>query len=122
MLTLKNLKKLDTDAVLRTLGVQRKSIAKWLAPAIGALVGSSMLTLKNLKKLDTDDVLRTLGLQRRGSADWVMPVVGGLAAGMLVGVASGLLLAPTSGEKLRGELLRRLHDEEKELNPRLETA
>ncbi len=80
-----------------------------------------MLTLKDLKNLDTDAVLRTLGVQRRGKADWFAPALGGLFLGMLVGVASALLLAPTSGEQLRGELMKRLN-EERELNPLAESA
>jgi hypothetical protein len=75
-----------------------------------------MLTLKELKNLDADAVLRTLGVQRKRSTDWVTPALGGLLLGVLVGVASGLLLAPQSGEELREGLLRRLN-EEKELNP-----
>jgi hypothetical protein len=80
-----------------------------------------MLTLKQLKNLDADDVLRTLGVQRRRANDWLAPALGGLFLGTLVGVVSALLLAPTSGEELRGELLRRLN-EEKELNPLAEPA
>jgi hypothetical protein len=80
-----------------------------------------MLTLKQLKNLDADDVLRTLGVQRKRANDWLAPALGGLLLGTLVGVVSALLLAPTSGEELRGELLRRLN-EEKELNPLAEPA
>lgn len=37
MLTLKQLKNLDADDVLRTLGVQRKGTTDWVAPALGGL-------------------------------------------------------------------------------------
>jgi hypothetical protein len=37
MLTLKQLKNLDADDVLRTLGVQRKGATDWVAPALGGL-------------------------------------------------------------------------------------
>ena len=80
-----------------------------------------MLTLKQLKNLDADDVLRTLGIQRKHANDWMAPALGGLLFGLLVGAASALLLAPQSGEELRGELLRRF-EEEKELNPLAEPA
>ena len=37
-MTLKQLKNLDADDVLRTLGVQRKGANDWVAPALGGLL------------------------------------------------------------------------------------
>jgi hypothetical protein len=56
----------------------------------------------------TDEVLRAIGLQtRRSSAADIMPSVALFGAGMLVGAVLALLLAPTSGEELRGEISER---------------
>lgn len=75
-----------------------------------------MMNLKELKNLDADTLLGALGVQRRNSASWVAPAACGLFLGAVVGMASALLLAPQSGEELRGELRRRLQ-EPREFNP-----
>jgi YtxH-like protein len=79
------------------------------------------MNLKDLKNLDADSFLGALGVQRKGAADWVAPAVCGLFLGAVVGMASALLLAPQSGEELRGELRRRLQDA-RELNAEPEPA
>jgi len=57
-----------------------------------------------LRSLDGDDVLGWVGLQRRSSIrTWVV-----LGAGIAVGAGVGVLLAPTSGEELRRNILARL--------------
>ncbi len=38
MMTLKELKKVDADAVLGALGVQRKRTGAWVGPAVGGLM------------------------------------------------------------------------------------
>jgi hypothetical protein len=43
MLTLKQLKNLDANDVLRTLGVQRKGTTDWFAPALGGLLVGMLL-------------------------------------------------------------------------------
>jgi hypothetical protein len=63
-----------------------------------------MVNLRELKNLDADTLLGALGVQRKRSGAWVAPAVGGLFVGAVVGMASGLLLAPQSAEALRGAL------------------
>jgi hypothetical protein len=70
----------------------KKNLAKWeLAKA-----------LRNLPGWDLDDGLDLVGLQRRPSkASRLLSSAGLVAAGMVVGAAIGMLLAPKSGEQLR---------------------
>ncbi|NOK11815.1 YtxH domain-containing protein [Corallococcus exercitus] len=68
-----------------------------------------MLSLKDLKKLDRDDVLDLLGLEtRRTTAESALPALGIFAAGVLVGVGVGMLLADKPGTELRGDLRQRI--------------
>jgi len=56
-----------------------------------------------------DQLLAEFGLEKRHSgASYVMPVIGIFAAGALVGGLLGLLLAPSSGSKLRSDINRKL--------------
>lgn len=82
-----------------------------------------MVTLKELKNLDADTVLGALGVQRKRAGAWVAPAVGGLFLGAVVGMASALLLAPASAERLRGAL-RGWGSEARDLSavPDVETA
>ena len=64
---------------------------------------------RTLSDLDSDDVLEKLGLEsRRSSAERVVPALAVFGAGVLVGVAIGLILAPKSGNELRGQLQSQL--------------
>jgi gas vesicle protein len=54
--------------------------------------------------LGLDDALRVVGLRRRRS---VMGIAGPFAGGMAVGVAVGLMLAPSSGAELRALVVER---------------
>lgn len=76
----------------------RKNIAKWeLAKA-----------LRNLPGWDLDDGLELVGLQRRPSkGKRLLSSAGLVAAGMIVGAAVGLMLAPKSGRDLRHDLRTR---------------
>ncbi|RKH58596.1 YtxH domain-containing protein [Corallococcus aberystwythensis] len=68
-----------------------------------------MLSLKDLKKLDRDDVLDLIGLEtRRSTAETALPALGIFAAGVLVGVGVGMLLADKPGTQLRGDLRQRI--------------
>jgi hypothetical protein len=76
----------------------KKTIAKWeLARA-----------LRNLPGWDLDDGLELVGLQRRpGRAGKILAGAGLVAAGMVVGAAIGLILAPKSGRELRRDIRER---------------
>lgn len=74
------------------------------------------MNLKELKNLDADTLLGALGVQRKRGGAWVAPALGGLFLGAVVGMASGLLLAPQSAEALRAALQGRL-SEVRDLNP-----
>jgi hypothetical protein len=69
-----------------------------------------MMFLNALKSLDPDRFLNMVGVQtRRSMASTAFPAAGLFAAGVLVGAGIALLLAPTGGDELRGNLARRLH-------------
>src|SRR6202012_4014512 len=58
-----------------------------------------------VRKLDADGALGWVGLARRRSPLYTFAAFG---AGVAVGAGVGLLLAPTSGEKMRAMILGRL--------------
>ena len=56
-----------------------------------------------------DQLLSELGLQKRqSSSDLILPAIGLFAVGAIVGGMVGLMLAPSSGRELRGELEKKL--------------
>jgi len=58
-----------------------------------------------MSDIDSDDVLEKLGLEsRRSSVDKVLPALAVFSAGVLIGVGIGFMMAPKSGNELRGEL------------------
>ena len=60
---------------------------------------------------NTDELIRLIGLQRRTRAiDVLLPGVALFGAGLLVGAGLALLLAPTTGKRLRDELGERASD------------
>ena len=60
---------------------------------------------------NVDRLLSELGLQRRESAGhYIIPALGVFAAGAVVGGLLGLLLAPSSGRELRGQIEKKLRD------------
>ncbi|NRD68053.1 YtxH domain-containing protein [Corallococcus exiguus] len=82
-----------------------------------------MLSLKDLKKLDRDDVLDLIGLEtRRTTAETALPALGIFAAGVLVGVGVGLLLADKPGQQLRGDLRQRIQGGQDKLATAINTA
>jgi hypothetical protein len=61
--------------------------------------------------LSRDQVAHQLGLDRTyAGTDLVLPVLGIFGAGLLVGVGLGLMLAPKSGQELRGDIRHRATD------------
>jgi hypothetical protein len=67
------------------------------------------MTFKDLRDVDANDVLRFIGLERKRSAGALVATgVGFFSAGLLLGAAAALLLAPKKGSDLRGDLRERL--------------
>ena len=52
---------------------------------------------------------------RRTNADKVLPALALFGAGLMVGVGLGLILAPSSGSELRGELESKFHDAQRKM-------
>lgn len=74
---------------------------------IGSLIGAQQ-AVKVVRRLEFDDVLGLLGMQRRRSAaDLILPTIGLISLGAMVGASTALLMAPTSGAKLRQQLAER---------------
>ena len=70
-----------------------------------------MDTIKELKNLDRDDILGALGLQTKGNViDTVIPALGVFGAGLLIGTALGMLVAPKTGRALRKQIGKRAND------------
>lgn len=70
-----------------------------------------MDTLKDLKNLDKEDILSALGLQTKGNVvDTVIPALGVFGAGLLIGTALGMLVAPKTGKAMRKQITRRAND------------
>ena len=68
-------------------------------------VSAATVLVATLRKLDRDDGLAWFGLARRRSPFFTIAIFG---AGTAMGATMALLLAPTSGEELRRQLLERL--------------
>jgi hypothetical protein len=67
------------------------------------------MNIKKVTGYDLDDMLRLMGLARRRSiVDAVLPVLGYIALGTAIGAGVGLLLAPSSGRRLRQDVGDRL--------------
>ena len=63
------------------------------------------MNFNDLKDLTKDDVLAAVGLSvKRSTTARVLEATGFFGAGLLIGAAAGLLLAPKSGKGLREEL------------------
>jgi YtxH-like protein len=74
------------------------------ALAMGSAIGVREL-LKTIEGVHLDDILGTFGLERRPSSlAQVLPAAGLIAVSAVVGAGIALLLAPTSGSKLRARL------------------
>ncbi|MFW5925264.1 MAG: YtxH domain-containing protein [Myxococcota bacterium] len=72
---------------------------------------------RNARGITTDDVLARVGLERRRSGvEATGPWLGGFSAGMMVGGAMGLLLAPMPGSELRNKLRTRANELVEELS------
>jgi len=67
------------------------------------------MSMKKLVGYDLDDILRLANLQRRRSAiELFAPALGFMALGAAVGAGVGLMLAPSSGRRLRQDVTERV--------------
>jgi len=74
------------------------------ALAMGSAIGVRKL-VESAESLDLDDMLEFVGLERRiGAASGIFPAIGLVTVSAAVGAATALLLAPSSGTKLRARL------------------
>ena len=72
--------------------------------ALGSAIGVREL-IKSVERLDWADILSAVGLERRpGSLARVLPAIGLVTVSAAVGAGAALLLAPSSGTKLRTRL------------------
>jgi hypothetical protein len=63
---------------------------------------------RTVRAMRSDDLLATVGLERRRSLlEQLGPALGAFTAGVAVGAGIGVLLAPSSGDELRQQLLDR---------------
>lgn len=66
------------------------------------------MRISKLLGYDIDDVLGVMGLERRHSViGAILPAVGLVAIGAAVGAGVGLMLAPSSGRRLRQDMSER---------------
>jgi hypothetical protein len=64
--------------------------------------------MRKILSYDIDDVLELIGLQRRHSAlGAILPAMGLVAFGAAIGAGVGLMLAPSSGRRLRQDMSER---------------
>ncbi|HWZ92163.1 MAG TPA: YtxH domain-containing protein [Polyangiaceae bacterium] len=74
------------------------------ALALGSAIGVREL-IQSLEDLDFNDVLGVVGLERQPSrAARTLPAIGLILVSAAVGAGAALLLAPSSGTKLRARL------------------
>ncbi len=74
------------------------------ALAMGSAIGVREL-IKAIESLNLEDVLGVVGLERKPSSlAQILPAAGMIAISAAVGAGIALLLAPTSGTKLRAKL------------------
>jgi len=67
------------------------------------------MKLSDISELSKEDILSALGLAtKRSSSQRLVSTLGLFGLGAIVGAGVALLLAPSSGEDLRGDLGRRI--------------
>ncbi len=67
------------------------------------------MRIKRVLGYDADDVLQLIGLvRRRRFVEAMIPAIGFVALGAAIGAGVGLMLAPSSGRRLRQDVSDRL--------------
>lgn len=80
------------------------------AMALGSAIGVRQL-IESIEGLELNDILSVIGLERRpGPASRILPAIGLITLSAAVGAGAALLLAPSSGNKLRAQLSDGLDD------------
>jgi hypothetical protein len=74
---------------------------------------------KLIERIRLDEVLHEVGVQRRGH---MLSGLGIFAAGVVVGAAASLLLAPKSGEEMRQDLADRLSNLGQSVSDKVQSA
>ena len=70
------------------------------------------MEMKEMMSHNLERLLGELGLEkRRTTGDFLVPALGVFVAGAVVGGLLGLLLAPSSGRELRGEIEKKLRSD-----------
>ncbi len=89
------------------------------AQELGSAIGVTDL-IEAASTLSLEDVLGVIGLERKPSAlGRVLPAIGLVAVSAAVGAGIALLLAPTSGTRLRAKLSDGLDDAKHRLSDRI---
>lgn len=89
------------------------------AQELGSATGVTDL-IEAASELDFEDVLGMIGLERRPSAlGRMLPALGLIAVSAAVGAGIALLLAPTSGTRLRAKLSDGIDDAKHRLSDRI---
>jgi gas vesicle protein len=64
------------------------------------------MKLQDIKSMSKDDALAAIGLSiKQSTGQWLLGTLSVLGVGMIVGAAAALLLAPSSGQELREDLV-----------------
>ena len=80
------------------------------ALTLGSAIGVRKL-IESIEGLELNDLLSVIGLERKpGLASRLLPAIGLIAVSAAVGAGAALLLAPSSGAKLRAQLSDGLDD------------
>jgi hypothetical protein len=75
---------------------------------LGSLIGAQQAA-RAMHSFEANDLLGLIGLQRRRSTDQMLvPAIGFIALGAVLGAATALLVAPSSGADLRQRLSDRV--------------
>ncbi len=82
--------------------------------------------LKNVVRMldesNLDDVLAGFGVRRRSGVGDAVSTFGLFAAGIAIGAAAGLLLAPKSGQEMRDDLMAKVNSFSEEIGNKVQSA
>lgn len=76
---------------------------------------------KIIDQLEMDEVLAGIGLQRKQPLGATATALGLFAAGLAIGAAASLLLAPKAGDDIRGDFAERVNAIREDLGSRVQS-